>query len=187
MRDFRDAKAMAKTLRAPLAAKSLNITIGESLELIAHAFGVADWNTLAATIRAQAPPGRHDDPPRTTSEGEPASEFFRELFSTERFSTEINSTLRRVLAYAEQRKHKYTTLEHLLLALIDDVDASKVMKACEVDLGALKENLTGYIDNKLKTIVVDDGSEPIPTAGFQRAVQPASVYAQDARGWAAIP
>ena len=54
MRDFRDAKAMAHTLRAALAAKGLKITVSESLELIAKAFGVADWNTLAATVRAEA-------------------------------------------------------------------------------------------------------------------------------------
>src|ERR1700730_6472094 len=53
MRDFRDAKAMAQTLRAALAAKGLKITISQSLELIAEAFGVADWNTLAAAIRME--------------------------------------------------------------------------------------------------------------------------------------
>jgi hypothetical protein len=53
MRDFRDAKAMARTLRAALAAKGLKITISQSLELIAEAFGVADWNTLAAAIRTE--------------------------------------------------------------------------------------------------------------------------------------
>ena len=51
MRDFRDAKAMAGTLRAALAAKGLKITVSESLELIAKAFGVADWNTLSAAVR----------------------------------------------------------------------------------------------------------------------------------------
>jgi hypothetical protein len=54
MRDFRDAKAMARTLRAALAAKGLTITTSQSLELIAQAFGVADWNTLAAVIREEA-------------------------------------------------------------------------------------------------------------------------------------
>ena len=62
MRDFRDAKAMARTLRAALATKGHKITIGESLELIAQAFGVADWNTLAAAIRAQAPAPRESAP-----------------------------------------------------------------------------------------------------------------------------
>jgi glyoxalase superfamily protein len=50
MRDFRNAKAMAQTLRAALATKGVKITIGQSLELIAEIFGVADWNTLAAAI-----------------------------------------------------------------------------------------------------------------------------------------
>ena len=53
MRDFRDAKAMAHTLRAALATKDLNITVSQSLELIAQAFGVADWNTLSAAIRGR--------------------------------------------------------------------------------------------------------------------------------------
>ena len=54
MRDFRDAKAMAHTLRAALAARGFKITVSQSLELIAETFGVADWNTLAAAIRREA-------------------------------------------------------------------------------------------------------------------------------------
>jgi Glyoxalase superfamily protein len=50
MRDFRDAKAMAHTLRAAVAAKDHRITNSESLELIARAFGVVDWNTLSAAV-----------------------------------------------------------------------------------------------------------------------------------------
>lgn len=50
MRDFRDAKAMAQTLRSSLSAKSINITHSESLELVSKMFGVADWNTLSAKI-----------------------------------------------------------------------------------------------------------------------------------------
>jgi hypothetical protein len=56
MRDFSHAKAMARTLRAAVAAQGLKITIGQSLELIAKVVGVADWNTLAAAIRAAVPP-----------------------------------------------------------------------------------------------------------------------------------
>jgi Glyoxalase superfamily protein len=54
MRDFRDAKVMARTLRSALATKGLDITVSQSLELIAEAFGVADWNTLSAAIRGEA-------------------------------------------------------------------------------------------------------------------------------------
>ena len=53
MRDFRNAKAMAQTLRAALATMGVKITVGQSLELIAEIFGLADWNTLAAAIRAE--------------------------------------------------------------------------------------------------------------------------------------
>ncbi|MET4517385.1 glyoxalase superfamily protein [Bradyrhizobium sp. I1.7.5] len=55
MRDFRDAKAMARTLRASLASKGLKISVAESLELTAELFGLADWNTLAAAIRRGPP------------------------------------------------------------------------------------------------------------------------------------
>jgi Glyoxalase superfamily protein/Clp amino terminal domain, pathogenicity island component len=169
MRDFRDAKAMAQTLRAALAAKGFKITIGQSLELMAKLFGVVDWNTLAATIRAEASaPRKETFPPPPTAESDLAP----------RFSAELESTLRRALGYAMQRKHEYATLEHLLLALTDDVNASGVMKLCEVDLSALKEQLASYIDNELKTLVTDDGSQSRPTAAFQRVVQRAVLHAQ---------
>ena len=67
MRDFRDAKAMAQTVRAALAAKGLKITISESLELIATAFGVADWNTLSATIKGAREPELSQAPPPAAS------------------------------------------------------------------------------------------------------------------------
>jgi hypothetical protein len=170
MRDFRDAKAMARTLRAALAAKGLKITISESLELIAQAFGVADWNTLSATIRAQAPAPRESaSPPRPPTV---------ESLGAAGFSAELESTLHRAIAYANERKHEYTTLEHLLLALIDDADASAVMKACNVDLGKLTENLANYIDNELNDLVIDDDRDTRPTAGFQRVVQRAVIQAQ---------
>jgi hypothetical protein len=55
MRDFRDAKAMAQTLREALNAKSVSLTHSESLELIAKVLGFHDWNVLAATIRSGSP------------------------------------------------------------------------------------------------------------------------------------
>jgi hypothetical protein len=203
MRDFRDAKAMARALRDALKAKTIETTHTEALELIAKAFGVADWNTLSATIRAEAPTPRESasPPPPPTVESSGAARFSapsavggetprfsaeleltlrRALASGEtlRFSAELESTLRRALAYAIRRKHEYTTLEHLLLALIDDVDASAMMKACKVDLGALKESLASYMDNELKRLVIDGCNETRPTAGFQRVVQRAVIQTQ---------
>jgi ATP-dependent Lon protease len=56
MRDFRDAKAMAQTLREALKTRSVSLTHSESLELIARAFGLADWNVMAVRIQASEPP-----------------------------------------------------------------------------------------------------------------------------------
>jgi hypothetical protein len=170
MRDYRDAKAMAHTLRAALTAKGLKITIGQSLELIAEAFGVADWNTLAAAIRAEAhaPRKNASPPPPPTVESDPVLPF----------SAKFAVTLHRALVCANQRKHQYSTLEHLLLALLDDADASVVMKFCNADLGALKEKLVSYLDNELGRLVIDDGGDSKPTAAFQRVVQRAVLEAQ---------
>jgi hypothetical protein len=165
MRDFRHAKAMARTLRASLAARGFKITVSQSLELIAEAFGMADWNTLSAAIRAEAAhPPNNISPPQ-----------FPTAWSGYAFSAALQSTLLRAIACSKRRNHQYATLEHLLLALIDDVDASGVMTACKVDLGVLKERLVGYVDNVLKTLVIDDG-EAMPTAGFQRVVQRAVIH-----------
>jgi hypothetical protein len=75
MRDFRDAKAMAHTLRAALAAKDFKVTISQSLELIAEIFGAADWNTLAAVIRqgSAAPRETASAPPPSSAEPVPES------------------------------------------------------------------------------------------------------------------
>lgn len=56
MRDFRDGKAMAQSLRQALAARSIRITHSDSLELIASAFGLKNWNVLAAKISPDPPP-----------------------------------------------------------------------------------------------------------------------------------
>ena len=57
------------------------------------------------------------------------------------FSRSLEQSLHRALALANERHHEYATLEHLLLALIDDKDAAAVMRACNVDLDKLKRNL----------------------------------------------
>jgi len=95
------------------------------------------------------------------------------------FSRSFEQSLQRALALANERHHEYATLEHLLLALIDDVDALAAMKACEVDVGVLKEKLVSYIDNELKTLVTDDGRDSKPTAGFQRVIQWATAHVQE--------
>jgi len=82
------------------------------------------------------------------------------------------------VAYANQRKHEYATLEHLLLSLTDDDDAAGVMRACDVDLTALKKSLVNYLDVELSSLVVDDEEDAKPTAGFQRVIQRAVIHVQ---------
>jgi hypothetical protein len=177
MRDFRDAKAMARTLRAALAAEGLKLTISQSLELVAEMFAVTDWNILAAAIRREEPVPREKASQQRglAIEEVPALEFGQ--FT--KFSAALERTLHRALTNAQQRKHEYATLEHLVLALSDDTDASEVMKACEVDLAALKADLVYYIDNDLKKLATTDGRACRPTAAFQRVVQRAEHHAQN--------
>ncbi|SDE58230.1 ATP-dependent Clp protease ATP-binding subunit ClpA [Rhodospira trueperi] len=94
-------------------------------------------------------------------------------------SRNLEMSLHRALALAAERNHEYATLEHLLLALVDDKDATAVLKACSVDTERLREQLVGFVDTELTGLVVDrmDG-DPKPTAGFQRVVQRAAIHVQ---------
>ncbi len=94
------------------------------------------------------------------------------------FSRNLEETLHRAVAYANQRKHEYATLEHLLLSLADDEDAAQVMRACNVDLAALKKTVVNYLDTELKSLVVEDAEDAKPTAGFQRVIQRAVIHVQ---------
>ncbi len=94
------------------------------------------------------------------------------------FSRNLKQTLDRALASARERHHEYATLEHLLLSLIEDADASAVLRACSVDLDLLAKNLRDYIDRELDNLVNDDADECKPTAGFQRVVQRAIISVQ---------
>ncbi|MGC2786843.1 MAG: ATP-dependent Clp protease ATP-binding subunit ClpA [Roseiarcus sp.] len=94
------------------------------------------------------------------------------------FSRALEKTLRRALSLANERRHEYATLEHLLLALIDDVDAAAVLRACGVDLDALRKTVVQYLDTELENLVVDSQEEAKATNGFQRVVQRAAFHVQ---------
>lgn len=94
------------------------------------------------------------------------------------FSRPLEETLHRAVHYANERRHEYATLEHLLLALVDDPDAANVMTACNVDLTALKTSLTLYVDTDLAALATSDGEDAKPTAGFQRVIQRAVIHVQ---------
>ncbi len=94
------------------------------------------------------------------------------------FSRSLEQALHRALALANERHHEYATLEHLLLALVDDQDAAAVMRACSVDLDTLRRSLVDYIDAELANLVTDGRDDSKPTAGFQRVIQRAVIHVQ---------
>jgi hypothetical protein len=172
MRDFREAKAMAQTLRTALAAMGFKITVSQSLELIAQSFGVADWNTLAAAIRTQAIPDSETAAP-TPPPVESATQG-------NLLSNQLEAMLNQMFAYAKERKHEFVTVEHLLLFLLADRDASRVIGACGVDLGVLREKLTNHIAKEMSTHTTAAGESPQPTLASQRILQRAVFHVQQA-------
>ena len=93
-------------------------------------------------------------------------------------SKNLEATLHRALEYANVRRHEFATLEHLLLALVDDRDAAAVMRACTVDIDQLRNRLVEYLDNELSPIVSKNARDAQPTNSFQRVVQRAIVHVQ---------
>ena len=94
------------------------------------------------------------------------------------FSRSLEKALHRALAIANEHTHEYATLEHLLLALVEDKDAAAVMRACNVDLDALRRSLETYIDSELANMISAGGEDSKPTAGFQRVIQRAVIHVQ---------
>ena len=95
------------------------------------------------------------------------------------FSSTLEQAIHKALSHANERSHEFATLEHLLLALLDEPDAQQVMRACDVDIVQLRQSLTEYVEDELSTLVTDvEGSEAVPTAAFQRVIQRAAIHVQ---------
>ena len=93
-------------------------------------------------------------------------------------SRDLEKSLHRALALAVERRHEFATLEHLLLALLQDPDAIAVLKACGIDIGRLGQNLESFIDEQLEGLTAEEAVEAKPTTGFQRVVQRAVLHVQ---------
>jgi ATP-dependent Clp protease ATP-binding subunit ClpA len=93
-------------------------------------------------------------------------------------SRNLEKSLHRALAYANERRHEYATLEHLLLALTEDQDAVAVLRACSVDLDRLRREVLTYVDNELGNLVASHTEDAKPTASFQRVLQRAAIHVQ---------
>ena len=94
------------------------------------------------------------------------------------FSPVLEETIHRALTLASDRKHELATLEHLLLALLDDKDAAAVITACDVDIEPLRADVQRYLDEDLASLVVQEFEEARPTAGFHRVIQRAVIHVQ---------
>src|ERR1700747_428108 len=94
------------------------------------------------------------------------------------FSRGLEQSFHRALALSNERHHEYATLEHLLLALLEDQDAAAVMRACNVDLQKLRRRLVDYLESELDNLITDSAEDSKPTAGFQRVIQRAVIHVQ---------
>ena len=95
------------------------------------------------------------------------------------FSNTLEQAIHAALALANDRSHEFATLEHLLLALIDEPEALRVLKACSVDTDDLRGSLVAFVNENLSNLVTNiDGSEAAPTAAFQRVIQRAAIHVQ---------
>lgn len=93
-------------------------------------------------------------------------------------SQQLEISLHRALDIAREFNHEYAGLEHLLLSLTEDKDASLALKACNVDLARLKLDLCNFLENEMNDLIVANLEESKPTSGFQRVVHRAAVHAQ---------
>jgi len=97
-------------------------------------------------------------------------------------SPTFEATRRRAVDFATQRNHRYATLEHLLLALIDDADASAVMRACNTDVAALKADLMRLLGTERENLRIEPGGEARPSPAFRRVDERAQFHAQELDG-----
>ena len=93
-------------------------------------------------------------------------------------SQNLEKTLREAYQLATTYKHEYVTLEHLLYSLLEDQDATSVLKACAVDISNLKESVEKFIIKDLENLKENFTGEPKLTNGFQRVLQRAAIHVQ---------
>ncbi|GAB3307777.1 ATP-dependent Clp protease ATP-binding subunit [Haliea atlantica] len=92
---------------------------------------------------------------------------------------DLELTLNEAFREARSRRHEFMTVEHLLLALLDNNEAVRVLKACGVDLSALRGDLVEFVDATTPLIPDDsEEQETQPTLGFQRVLQRAVFHVQ---------
>lgn len=93
-------------------------------------------------------------------------------------SRNLEQTLHKALAVANQYNHEYATLEHLLYALTEDQDAMAVLRSCGISLPDLRDQLSQYLNTELTCLINRESEESKPTTAFQRVLQRAAIHVQ---------
>ena len=93
-------------------------------------------------------------------------------------SKELETTLNQAFKSAREQRHEFMTVEHLLLALVDNPTAAKVLRACGADLNQLRRQLTDFIRDNAPVLPPDEDRDTQPTLGFQRVLQRAVFHVQ---------
>jgi ATP-dependent Clp protease ATP-binding subunit ClpA len=95
-------------------------------------------------------------------------------------SKELEFTLNRAFKEAREKHHEYMTVEHMLLSLLDNPAAAKVLRACGADSERLRQEITAFIDETTPLIPPNEERDTQPTLGFQRVLQRAVFHVQSA-------
>jgi ATP-dependent Clp protease adaptor protein ClpS len=96
------------------------------------------------------------------------------------FNERLERSLHTALSDARLNNREYATIEHLLLALLNNPEAFAVLSACDVDIDGLRSELRTITLADMTNPVIDHREEPVPTSGFQRAIQKAVIRVQGA-------
>ncbi|MFB1017727.1 MAG: AAA family ATPase, partial [Burkholderiaceae bacterium] len=91
---------------------------------------------------------------------------------------ELEVSLHMAFVEARQQRHEFITVEHLLLALLDNPSASEVLKACSANVDDLRKSLTQFIKDNTPQVAGADDVDTQPTLGFQRVIQRAIMHVQ---------
>jgi ATP-dependent Clp protease ATP-binding subunit ClpA len=91
---------------------------------------------------------------------------------------ELEVSLHMAFVEARQQRHEFITVEHLLLALLDNPSAAEVLRACAANIDDLRKSLAGFIKENTPTVAGSDEVDTQPTLGFQRVIQRAIMHVQ---------
>ena len=91
---------------------------------------------------------------------------------------ELEVSLHMAFVEARQKRHEFITVEHLLLALLDNPSAAEVLRACAADIEGLRKELLTFINEHTPTVAGSDEIDTQPTLGFQRVIQRAILHVQ---------